>query len=69
MLIKRTFLTDFRKILKYKFPWKPSSGNQVVPRKRTDRQTAMTKLTFTFLQLFDAPKNQLKVPAVKYKVK
>jgi len=37
--MKRTFLTDFRKMLRYKFPWKPSSGNQVVPCKRTDRQT------------------------------
>jgi hypothetical protein len=34
----RIFLTDFRKILKYKFHENPSSGNRVVPYGRTDRR-------------------------------
>ena len=36
---QKDFLDSLKKTLKYKFPWKPSSGNQVVPCRRTDKQT------------------------------
>jgi hypothetical protein len=69
ILMKRTFLTDFRKMIKYKFPWKLFSGNQVVSCRRKDRQTDNhDEANSYFLQFFNAPKNELKLPAVKYKV-
>jgi hypothetical protein len=43
--------------IKFKFHENPFSGSRVVPRGRTDEQTNMTKLTVTFLNLANAPKN------------
>jgi len=67
--MKRTFLTDFLKCLNINFHENTPVGTKLFHAdRRTDRRTAVKKLTVTFLQSFNAPKNELKLPAVKYKV-
>ena len=46
----------FEKYSNTKFRQKSSSGNQVVPRRRTDRQTDKTKLLVAFLNFANALK-------------
>ena len=51
------FLYIFKKILKYQISWKSVQWSWVVPYGRMDSQTDMTKLTVTFCNFVNAPKN------------
>jgi hypothetical protein len=51
----RNFLTDFRKIIKYKLHENLSTGSGVVPCGQTDGRTDMAKLTVAFRNFTKVP--------------